>query len=423
MDNPWLEWWERTQLQWTRLQSLVVLRQLAVMGVALLVALVVDRLLEQRKARWLGEPPEEHRLRTVLWAAKFPALALFFGYLALFLYSATGRPTYTLHKLVSLFWFLLAYALVAKAVTVLMPPGDAKRVIRWVLLPLLAVVGILHVSGLLAVIWAWAQQPLPTVVQDGISLSNIGLALAIVIAFWFAARGGKALFLRWVLPRTDTDPGLARSVALFVQFAIVLVGLWIALSSLDLPLSNLTLLATALTVGIGFGLQDVIKNVMGGMILLGEGQIRPNDVYRVGGETGVVERIGLRSTTIRTLDGSQVIVPNADLIAEKVADLTELRRVEVRVGVSCDADPRLAERLLLQIAAGQPDVVGEPAPLVLFSNLGESTYDFTLYCWVGDRAQVMPTKSDLHYAVVETFGQHHLEMPYRQLDVHVRARS
>ncbi len=421
MSNPWLEWWQNMQLQWTRLQWAVVLEQLAVLGVALAVALIVDRLLERYKARWLGEPPEEHGLRAILWTAKFPALALFFGYLALSIYSASGGPTFTLHKLVTLFWIVLVYALVAKAVAVSMPPTDARRIIRRVLLPLLAVVGILHLSGLLNALWAWAQEPLLTVAQDGISVASIALAVGIAVAFWFAAKGGKALFLARVLPRTETDPSLARSVSSFIQFAIVLVGIWIALAALGVSLSNLTLLVTALTVGIGFGLQDVIKNVMGGMILLGEGHVRPNDVLRVGSATGVVERIGLRSTTIRTLDGSQVIVPNADLIAEKVADLTELRRVEISVGVSCDGDPRLAERLLLEIAAGHPAVVDDPLPAVFFTNLGESTFDFTLYCFVGDRAEVPRTKSDLHFAVVETFGQHKLEMPYRQLDVHLRS--
>jgi small-conductance mechanosensitive channel len=98
-----------------------------------------------------------------------------------------------------------------------------------------------------------------------------------------------------------------------------------------------------------------------------------------------------------------------------------MRRIEVRVGVSVEADPRLAERLLLEIADSHPDVVQDPLPMVLFTNLGESTYDFVLYCYVEDRSQVIGTQSDLHYAVVEAFGREGLEMPYRQLDVHLRS--
>lgn len=421
MTNPWLEWWENVQFQWMRLNSTVVLRQLIVLGAALAVALLVDRLLERYRGRWLGDEPEQHRVRALIWAVKYPILALLFGYLALSIYSATEWPTYTLQKLVSFFWFVVIYVLLAKAVVILMPPSDARRIIRRVLLPLLALAGLLHVTGVLAVLWSWAAQPVFTLTASQVTLANVGLALGIAAAFWLAARGGKAVFLRRVLPRTKTDPNLAHSVASFVQFAIVVVGLWIAVLTLGLELSNLTLLLSALTVGIGFGLQDVIKNVMGGMILLGEGHVRPNEVFEIGGETGYVEQIGLRSTTVRAWDGSLVIIPNADLIADKVTELTDTRRVEVRVGVSCEADPRLAERLLLEIASGHPEVVQDPPPTVFFTNLGESTYDFVLYCFVDDRAKIVHTQSDLHYAVVETFGREGLEMPYRQLDVHLRS--
>ena len=421
MTNPWLEWWEETTSQWITLNPTAVLRQLAVLGVALAVALVLDRILERQRSRWLGEPPQRRRIRTILWAAKFPLLALLLGKLALSIYSITGRPTYILGQMVNLFWFVSLYALVAKAVVVLLPASDARRVIRKVLLPLLAIVGILGFVGLLPVLWTWAGQPVVSLAWGQITVASIGLALGIALAFWLAARGGRALFLSAVLPRTETDPELAQSLASFVQFAIIVVGLWIALSTVGVEFSNLTLLIGALTVGIGFGLQDVIKNVMGGVILLSEGHVRPSDVLRIGGETGVVERIGLRSTTIRTWDGAQVIVPNADLIAEKVSELTDSRRVAITVGVSCDADPRLAERLLLEIANAHTDVLDDPSPSVFFSSLGESTFDFVLYCWVVDRSEVPRTTSDLHFAVVETFGQHDLELSYRQLDLHLRS--
>jgi small-conductance mechanosensitive channel len=421
MGNPWTEWWEQTNFEWKMLSSPVIQRQLAVLGVVLILALILDRVLERYQARWLADAPEQHRIRAILWAAKFPVLVLLLGSLALSIYSATGRPTYTLRQLVTLFWYVTGYALLAKAVAVLMSPGEARRLTRRVLLPLLAGLGVLHISGLLAALSTWASQSAISIASEKLTLANIILALVIAAAFWIAAKGGKALFLKAVLPRTESDPQLARSVAGFVQFAVILVGFWIAIATLGVQFSNLTLLISALTVGVGFGLQDVIKNVMGGMILLGEGHVRPNEVFKIGGETGVVERIGIRSTTVRTWDGAQVIVPNADLIAEKVIDLSDVRRLDITIGVSCDADPRLAEQLLLDVAAAHPQVLDDPAPTVLFANLGESTFDLTLYCYVDDRSKILGAKSDLHYNVVETFRQHDLEMPYRQLDLHLRS--
>jgi len=420
MTNPWVKWWENLQRQWTLMNASVIQAQLLVLGAALLAALSIDRILEQYRDSWVGDP-EQRRLRAILWAAKYPALALLFGYLALSIYSATGRPSYTLQRLVSLFWFVLAYALIAKSLAVLLPTGEARRIIYRTLLPALAILGVLHLIGLLGVLWGWATQPLFSASWGTVTAAKVLTAVAIAVAFWFGARLSRAIFLRAVLPRTETDPDLAQSAAGFVQFAIVVVGVWIAIATLGLQLSNLTLLISALTVGIGFGLQDVIKNVMGGMILLSEGYVRPNEVFEIAGESGIVERIGIRSTTVRTWDGSQVIIPNSDLITEKISDMTESRRVDIQVGVSTAADPRQVEQLLLEIATSQPDVVADPAPSVVFDNFGESTFDFSLYCHVADRSQVIATRSALRYAIVETFDHHGVEMPFRQLDVHLRS--
>jgi small-conductance mechanosensitive channel len=422
MTDPWTEWWENLTLRLDMMTSAVILRQLIIFGAVLLVALILDRILARYKTSWLGlRPASRHRIRAILWSAKFPFFVLVLGKLAIAIYATTGWPAWTLNQIVTLFWFITGYALLVRAVLILMPAGDARRLIRWVLLPLLAGLGVLHLVGLLSVIWTWARQSAITLASIEVSLADLWLALAILFGFWLFARVSRYLFLNAVLPRTRTDLELAHSVAGFVQFLIVVAGVWIAIASLGIRFSNLTLLISALTVGIGFGLQDVIKNVMGGIILLGEGHVKPRDVFRIASETGVVERIGLRSTTVRAFDGSLLIVPNADLIATRVADLTAVRRIDITVGISCDADPRQAEQLLLQIAASHPDVVNDPAPLVYFTNLGESTFDLTLYCFVDDRSKLFPTKSDLLYAIVEAFRDHDLEMPYRQIDLHLRS--
>ncbi len=419
MSNPWVRWWEELQLHITALTIEVFRAQVVAFVLALLAALVLDRLLERYKDRWVGGPPEERRMRIVLWAAKFPILALIFGYLALSIYTITDRPAYTLGKLVTLFWFITGYALVAKAITVLTPEGEERRLIRQVLLPLLAVLGVMHLLGLLEVLWTWAGQFVVDLGAETVTGASVGLALLTVVLFWLVAKGGSSLFVRALLPRTRTDPNLARSVGGFLQFAVLVVGVWIAVIILGLDASNLTLILSALTVGIGFGLQDVVKNLMGGLILLGEGHVLPNQVYEISGETGVVERIGLRSTVLRTLDGSRVIVPNSELIANKVRDLSRQLRVEVRVGISTTADVRLAERLLLEAAAAHPNVVAEPAPSVVFDSFGESTHDLSLYAWVADRSLLLPTKTELRQSVIEILDGHGVEMPYRQLDVHL----
>jgi potassium efflux system protein len=421
--NPWVQWWEELQLHLTILTISVFRVQVLAFGLALVAAFALDRLLERFKERWLGGPQAERRMRAVLWAAKFPILALICGYLALSIYTITDKPSYTLGKLVTLFWFVTGYALLAKGVVVLMPEGEGRRVIRRVLLPLLAVLGAMHLLGLLEVLWTWASQFVVNLGTETITGASVGLALLIVVLFWLVAKGGRALFIHAVVPSTRTDPNLARSVGSFLQFAVVVVGVWIAVLVLGLDASNLTLVISALTVGIGFGLQDVIKNLMGGLILLGEGHVLPNHVYEISEETGVVELIGLRSTVLRTWDGSRVIVPNSDLVANKVRDLSRQLRIDLQVGISTTADVRLAEQLLLKAAAAHPSVVAEPAPSVVFDGFGESTHDLTLYAWVADRSLLLGTKTELHYSVIDILEQHGIEMPYRQLDVHLRSAA
>jgi potassium-dependent mechanosensitive channel len=416
MSNPWLEWWEQTQLRFGLITVRSMQVQLVALALALMAALVLDRLLERNRERWVGDS----RLRAIIWAAKFPLLALGYGYVVLTIFSATGRASYTLGQLVSLFWYITAYTLLARAVSLAMPRGQSQRFIHRVLMPALAVLSILHILGLLEVLHDWASQWVISVGTSSVDGASLAVAIGALILFWLVARLSRGLLLYAMLPRTETDPQLARSASDFVQFAVIIAGLWIALSLLGLELSNLTLVVSALTVGIGFGLQDVIKNLVGGLILLSERHVRPNEVFQISGQMGIVERIGLRSTLLRCMDGTRVIIPNADLIVEKISDLSNVRRVEIKVGVSTEADPRRVERLLLDLAESYPDVVAEPAPSVLFQSFGESTHDFVLYCFVSDRAQVVPTASALRYALVEAFDKHQIDMPYPQLSVHVR---
>jgi potassium efflux system protein len=412
MSNPWIEWWEQTQLRFGLLTVRSMQVQLLALTLALLAAFILDRLLERGRARWVGEK----RLRAILWAAKFPLLALVHGYVVLGIVSGAGHASYTLGRLVSLFWYIAAYTLLAHAVTLIMPSGQSQRLIRRVLLPLLALLSLLHILGLLEVLGQWTFR-LGSAAINGASLA---LAIGALLLFWLIARLSRVLLLHALLPHTQTDPHLARSASHFVQFAVIVAGVWLALSLLGLELSNLTLFVSALTVGIGFGLQDVIKNLVGGLILLSERHVRPNQVFQIAGQSGTVESIGLRSTLLRLWDGTRMIIPNADLIIEKISDLSELRRVEIKVSVSTEADPREVERLLLELAASHPDVVADPEPTVLFHGFGESTHDFILYCFVSERAQVAPTASALRYALVETFNRHQIHMPHPQLSVHLR---
>ena len=160
MTKLWLEWWNDFTLWWSLWRTPPVLRQFVALGLVLILAFAVDQILERLRARFLGDVPlEDRKIRTMLWAAKYPLLVLLWGGLALAIFAMADLPSRTLQRLVSLFWFVVIFALAAEGFRVFMPPGDARRLIRKVLLPLLAVIGVLHLTGLLPVLWAWASQP------------------------------------------------------------------------------------------------------------------------------------------------------------------------------------------------------------------------------------------------------------------------
>ena len=415
MERPLSKWWETLVQSWLSQSPAEIAAQFAGLGITLILALLLDRLFERQRDRWLGAPNEKIRPRSILWAAKFPILVLLLGYLLIALFGARGWPFRLLQKMVTLFWYVAGYALLAKCAAVLLPANRAGKLRRRLLVPLLVLLGGLHLLVLPSALWAGIRTQVAAITATELSLAGIWFALLVAAGFWIAAIFGKALFLRGVLPRTQMDPSLARSIAGFVQFGTIVVGLWLAASSLGFSFSNLTLLIGAFTVGIGFGLQDVVRNVMGGLILLSEGLVRPDDVFEIGDDTGVVERIGIRTTTVRTWDGAQVIVPNSYLISEKVVDLSDAQRVEISVGVSLAEDPRCVERLLLDLASSHPHVLESPPPSVYFTDLGESSLGFTLYCHTTDRTLVARIESDLRFAVVEAFRQHEIEMAYPQL--------
>jgi small-conductance mechanosensitive channel len=249
------------------------------------------------------------------------------------------------------------------------------------------------------------------------------------VAMFFAVLAGAVIFsrmLRFVLseeifPRIRLPRGVPRAVEVLSRYTILLLGFFIALAAAGVDLSKVTLLISALGVGIGFGLQSVVNNFVSGLILVFERPVQVGDCVEVGTIFGEVSKIGFRASVLRTPDGADVIVPNSELIGSRVVNWSlsdRLRRISIPVSVAYGSDPNRVIEILLGIARKHPAVLAEPEPVGVFDRFGDSALHFTLLCW-SSVDMFFVTRSELTIAINNAFKEAGVQIPFPQQDVHV----
>lgn len=259
-----------------------------------------------------------------------------------------------------------------------------------------------------------------------IELSLFSVFIAIAIFFVGVALTG--MLQRWLksslLRSPPMKPGVAHSLNVGIGYLGYLLSALFAFSYTGFDLTNVAIVAGALSVGIGFGLQSIVNNFVSGLILLVERPIRVGDWVIVGDHQGHVRRISVRSTEIETFDRSTVIVPNSDLITSTVVNWTHgntLGRITIPIGVSYDSDAKQVYELLQSIAKGHEKVLADPAPLVVFEDFGASSLDFTLRIYVGNIRESLSVQTDLRLEILEAFRKENIEIPFPQRDVHIKS--
>ena len=254
----------------------------------------------------------------------------------------------------------------------------------------------------------------------GLVITSAGILYASFIISWIFQK----LLTDQVLARRNVEMGVKHAMARLIHYCIVFLGFMIAISALGFEVTKLTIILSALGVGIGFGLQGVVNNFVSGIILLFERPVRVGDIIEFGGKWSEIKRIGLRATTVQTFDHADVIIPNADLVANQVTNWTlSSRRVRliIRVGVAYGSDVPLVVETLKACAKTTSMMAKTPEPQVLFLSFGESSLDFELRVWALDVGERLNIQSELHQEIDRRFREAKIEIAFPQRDLHLRS--
>ncbi|MFZ9681807.1 MAG: mechanosensitive ion channel family protein [Cephaloticoccus sp.] len=272
---------------------------------------------------------------------------------------------------------------------------------------------------------AWLNHPLFHLGKGTVTLHGIASFVVVLLAIVVVERVIRHQIVKRMLARTHLDESLRFGIERIVGYSILVLGLYIAIQNAGIDLSSLAVVAGAVGVGLGFGLQNIISNFISGIIILAERPVAIGDRVEVGGVAGQVAKISLRSTTVVTNDNISIIVPNSQFISETVTNWSHgdpKVQMRIPVGVAYGSDTDKVKEALLAVAREHPRVLTDPPPAVYFVEFGDSSLNFELGVWTQEMVRSPRRfRSDLNFAIDRKFREVGVEIPFPQRDLHVRS--
>ena len=261
---------------------------------------------------------------------------------------------------------------------------------------------------------------------EDVTLKDLITVVLTIAAIFFAVRNLPSMLELIVLSRTKLDGGARYAVSTLMRYVLIIVGALVVLNLLSLPYNQLGWLVAAASVGLGFGLQEIVANFVSGIILLLERPVRVGDVVTIDGTTGVVSRIQMRATTVTNWDRKELVIPNKDLITQKLLNWSlsnVVNRLTIEIGVAYGTDPNQVRKILHDVVASQPEVLKDPPPLVNFENFGDNSLNFVVRFFLPKLDNRIEITHQVNSGIAKAFAKAGISIPFPQRDVHVFRES
>ncbi len=396
----------------------VVQRQLLAI---VLIVIMAWLLLERRKRtfRFTSLPAE--------WQQNLPLLYLPLLYIALILsatliFNLLRWPAGLLQDSLAFFYILLAYRAILLFLTMFLGQATVMPYQQRLFVPLLLWFVLQNLLNRFINLDILAGIVLLTLFDVPMTLGRLLTAVALLYLFVALAWAAQSSLQHSLARRTGADPGVVHAIVTTGRYTLIATGFLLMLNTLGLDLSTFALIGGGLSVGIGFGLQQIVANFISGILLLFEQSLRPGDVIEINGQLGTVEKLNVRATIVRTNDNIELIIPNEQFLTTSVTTYTKtsrLVRISVNLGVGYDSDPHFVRQLLLETAVQHELVEEDPEPVVFFTAFGDSSLNFRLAVWTRQPRQIPRIRSDLFFLIWDAFQRHNITIPFPQRDLNL----
>ena len=432
---------EQLRLMLIMLEREAVLRQIIYILGLLLIAWIVPRLIDALLKRLDRRPetkkgaaadvtaaatpaPSGTRVTVLRWLRAidftlFPALWLLLAQRAINQFAAIGWPYGLIEALMPVFWLLLAYRFVVGIVLAALPEETSHRFAAQVLRPTVWILILFIARSILFSTLGIGEIALLRFADVTINLGaliNAMIAVLMAMLFGWAARN----LISNLMLRSGAEPDVANTVSNVTRYVVVSLGALIALGILGVDLGALAWIGGGLSVGLGFGLQELFGNFVSGIVLVFERIVRPGDIVEVQGMRGAVTKVAMRATVLKTADNTEIFVPNKELMTKPVQAMTysdRSARVKLDVGVAYDADLELAERVLLETIQRHPLIVTDPAPGVIVTSMDPYSIHYLAFGYVREFGDSFRVKSELYQMVRDAFQLHGIVIPFPRQDI------